>query len=123
MTGSTEQSCGYAEICAALSARFGTRFEVQNAGGNCLTLVATLEGGIELLITDCENTLSPVAWHRDGRAAGFYVGVSHAIQNAEAAHLPDEFAYAYAESAEPTAEVIGDLICAALKNAANQPSG
>ena len=34
------------------------------------------------------------------------------------AELPEQFAYAYGESAEPTAEAIGDLICEALKNAA-----
>jgi hypothetical protein len=33
------------------------------------------------------------------------------------ADLPDQFATAYSETAEPTAEAIGDLICAALKNA------
>jgi hypothetical protein len=32
--------------------------------------------------------------------------------------LPDQFACAYSESAEPTAEAIGDLICEALESAA-----
>jgi hypothetical protein len=50
---------GFAEVCAALSDRFGTRFKLENTGGNCVTLVAKLESGIELLITDCENTLVP----------------------------------------------------------------
>jgi hypothetical protein len=80
-----------------------------------MTMVARLEGGIELLITDCEDTLSPVGWHRDGRAKGFYVGVYRPTLDAD---LPDQFASAYSETAEPTAEAIGDLICAALKNAA-----
>ena len=59
MTAYNEQDFGFAEICAALSDRFGTRFELENTGGNCVTLVAKLEGGIEVLITDCEETLSP----------------------------------------------------------------
>jgi hypothetical protein len=43
---------------------------VQNTGGSCITMVARLEAGIELLITDCEDTLSPVRmaprWPRQG---------------------------------------------------------
>jgi hypothetical protein len=62
-------SC-YTAICTALGDRFGTRFWVENTGGNCMSMAARLEGGIELLITDCENTLSPVARPRDGRAKG-----------------------------------------------------
>ena len=83
-------------------------------------MVARLEGGIELLITDCEDSLSPVAWHLDGRARGFYVGVYRPTLDADGtyADVPDQFASPYSETAKPTAEAIGDLICAALKNAA-----
>ena len=83
-----------------------------NTGGNCVTLVAKLEGGIEVLITDCEETLSPAAWHLDGRAAGFYVGVHRAELDTDSVYvdLPDQFAYAYSETAPPTAEAIGDLV-------------
>ena len=77
MTGYTEEDLGFAEICAVLSERFGTRFALQNAGGNCVTLMAHLEGGIKVLITDCVGTLSPIQWHLDGHAAGFFVGVYH----------------------------------------------
>ena len=110
-----QASC-YTVICTALGDRFGTRFWVQNTGGNCLTMVARLEGGIELLITDCADTLSPVGWHLDGRASGFYVGVYRPTVDADGtdADLPDQFAYAYIETAEPTAEAIGDLVCEAL---------
>ena len=69
MTGYTEEDLGFAEICAVLSERFGTRFALQNAGGNCVTLMAHLEGGIKVLITDCVGTLSPIQWHLDGHAA------------------------------------------------------
>ncbi|MFZ3292771.1 MAG: hypothetical protein WA622_09710 [Mycobacterium sp.] len=59
MAGNNEHLLGFAEVCAALSDRFGTSFELQNTGGNCVTLMARLECGIEVLITDCEETLSP----------------------------------------------------------------
>ena len=117
-----QASC-YTDICTALGDRFGTRFSVQNTGGSCMTMAARLEGGLELLITDCEDTLSPVGWHVDGRARGFFVGVYRSIVDADGtyADLPDQFASAYSETAEPTAEAIGDLICEALKNAAFEP--
>jgi hypothetical protein len=114
-----QASC-YTAICSALGDRFGTRFWVRNIGGSCMTMVARLEGGVELLITDCADTLSPVGWHRDGRAKGFYVGVYRASVDADGADVDwtNQFASAYSETAEPTAEAIGDLICSALKNAA-----
>ena len=43
--------------------------------------------GIELLITHCEDTRSPVGWHLDGRAKGFYVGVYRATLDADSAHV------------------------------------
>lgn len=124
MTSTLEQAFGFAEVCAALSDRFGARFKLENTGGNCVTLTAKLEGGIELLITDCEDTLSPVEWHLDGRAAGFYVGVYRAELDADGAYvdLPDHFACAYSESAAPTAGAIGDLVHKALENAKIQPA-
>jgi hypothetical protein len=122
MTGNNEHLLGFAEVCAALSDRFGTSFELQNTGGNCVTLMAKLECGIELLITDCVGTLSPVKWHLDGRAAGFFVGVYRAELDADGAYiaLPDQFAYAYSETAPPTAEAIGDLVQEALEDARTQ---
>jgi hypothetical protein len=119
MAGNNEHLLGFAEVCAALSGRFGTSFELLNTGGNCVTLMARLECGIELLITDCVGTLSPVKWHFDGRAAGFFVDVYRAELDADGAYiaLPDQFAYAYSETAPPTAEAIGDLVQEALENA------
>ena len=80
-------------------------------------------GGIKLLITDCEDTLSPVQWHLDGRAAGFYVGVYRAELDADGVYVdfPNQFAWAYSETAPPTAEAIGDLVQEALENATHQP--
>jgi hypothetical protein len=34
---------GYSEICAARADRFGTRFQLENTGGTCMTMVARLE--------------------------------------------------------------------------------
>ncbi len=112
MTGYSEEDFGFAEICAVLSERFGTRFKLHNTGGNCVTLVAQLEGGIQVLITDCVGTLSPFQWHLDGRAAGFFIGVYRAGLDTGGEHidLPDRFAYTYSETAPPTAEAIGDLV-------------
>ena len=81
--------------------------------------MAHLEGGIELLIADCVSTLSPIQWHLDGRAVGFFVGVHRTGLDTGGEHvdLPDRFAYACSESAPPTAEAIGDLVQEALENA------
>ena len=100
-------SC-YTAICAALGNRFGTSFWVQNTGGSCLTMVARLEGGIALMITDCEDTLSPVAWHRAGRANGFYVGVYRTTLNADGADIDwtNQFASARSEVSEPIADLV-----------------
>jgi hypothetical protein len=122
MAGNNEHLLGFAEVCAALSDRFGTSFELPNTGGNCVTLMAKLECGIKVLITDCVGTLSPIQWHLDGRASGFFVGVYRTELGADVGHidLPDRFAYAYSETAPPTAEAIGDLVQEALENATIQ---
>ena len=122
MAGNNEHLPGFAEVCAALSGRFGTSFELQNTGGNCVTLMARLECGIELLITDCVGTLSPFRWHLDGRAAGFFVGVYRAELDTDSVYvdLPDQFAYACSETASPTAEAIGGLVQEALEDARTQ---
>jgi hypothetical protein len=122
MTGDDGKDWGFAEISAILFKRFGARFALQNAGGNCVTLVAHLEGGIKVLITDCVGTLSPIQWHFDGRAAGFFVGVYRCELGTDGEHvdLPDRFAYACNETAPPTAEAIGDLVQEALEDARTQ---
>jgi hypothetical protein len=117
-----DEDFGFAEICAVLSERFGTQFELQHTGGNCVTIVAQLEGGIQVLITDCVSTLSPIQWHLDGRAAGFFIGVYRSEVGTDGEHvdLPDRFAYACSETAPPTAEAIGDLVQEALEDARYQ---
>jgi hypothetical protein len=117
-----DEDFGFAEICAVLFKRFGARFALQNAGGDCVTLMAQLEGGIQIMITDCASTLSPIQWHLDGRAAGFFVGVYRRELSTDGEHvdLPDRFAYACSEAAPPTAEAIGDLVQEALEDARYQ---
>jgi Enoyl-CoA hydratase/isomerase len=74
-------------------------------------------GGV--LITDCVSTLSPIQWHLDGRAAGFFIGVYRSALGIDGEHvdLPDRFAYACRETAPPTAVAIGGLVQEALENA------
>jgi hypothetical protein len=119
MIGDDEEDFGFAKICAVLSESFGTRFALQNTGRDCVTIVAQLEGGIKVLITDCVGTLSPIQWHLEARAAGFFVGIYHRELGTDGEHieLPDRFAYACSETAPPTAEAIGDLVQEALENA------
>jgi hypothetical protein len=115
ITRSDDQSFGYTEICRALSKRFGTRFELETTG-TCATLVADLEGGVRVVITDCVGPLSPVEGHLDGRAAGFFVGLHHAELGTEGgAEVDVVLAYAYSEMAPPTAAAIGDLVQEALE--------
>jgi hypothetical protein len=42
-SGPIEWASGYSEICAARADRFGTRFQLENTGGTCMTMVARLE--------------------------------------------------------------------------------
>jgi hypothetical protein len=67
---------GYGPVCAVLSQRFGATFEFTTTGGNCTALVATLEGGYRVLITDGGDmigSLTPLS-QRDG-SEGFVIGV------------------------------------------------
>jgi hypothetical protein len=67
---------GYGPVCAVLSQRFGATFEFTTTGGNCTALVATLEGGYRVLITDggdMVGSLTPLS-QRDG-SDGFAIGV------------------------------------------------
>lgn len=83
-----------------------------------MTIIANLEGGVQVVITDCEAALSPIQLHRDGRAAGFYVGLHRPQPNAEGGgEVEVELAYAYREIAAPNAAVIGALVQEALERA------
>ncbi|MFA1706051.1 hypothetical protein ACDT10_24480 [Mycobacterium intracellulare] len=113
ITRSDDEDFGYADICAELAERFGTSVRVEVIG-RCMTIIANLEGGLQVVITDCEATLSPIERHREGRAAGFYVGLHRASPSAEG---DVELAYAYSEIAPPTAAAIGDLMQEALERA------
>jgi predicted SpoU family rRNA methylase len=104
---------GYTEICARLSARFGTEFRLERTG-ECTTMVAKFEGGIEVMITDCGESLSRVEAHLDGRAAGYYVGVHRAVSHGVDADDVEQLGYACDVAAPPSAEAIGELVNQAL---------
>jgi hypothetical protein len=123
MTSPSAAALGFADVCAALSAHFGTRFELQNPGGNCVTLVAKLESGFEVLITDCEDMLSPMRSHLDGSAFGFYVGVYRVDADGDYIDSPGRYGCAYSETAPPTARAIADLVEAAIQHMRSQPRG
>ena len=120
--GAPGMASDYAGICAELSDLFAARFWLSTAGGQCAALTARFEGGITVLITDFEDALSPLAWHRDGRARGFFVGVYRAVAEPDGMYVefPDHFAYACSAAAPPTAEAIADLICQSLDLAAGR---
>jgi hypothetical protein len=115
VTARDDRDLGYTEICAGLSARFGTRFGLEITG-ECTTLVAKFEGGIEVMITDCGVSLSPVSWHLDRRAAGYYVGVHTAASNLHGLDVDrsEQLGYACDVEAPPTVEAIGELVHQAL---------
>jgi hypothetical protein len=117
LTHSEERDFGFDEICAALSDRFGTRFEVRHDGDDCVAIAARLEGGFEVLITDCENTLSPLHWHLEGRAAGFFVGVHRVDPDGMYTDAPGEFGCAFSETALPTADTLARSVLEALSSA------
>ena len=111
VTARDDSDLGYTEICAGLSARFGTLFGLKITC-ECTTLVAMFEGGIKATITDCGVTLTSVDWHLDGRAAGYYVGIHTAAMNLDSMDV-DEFeqvGYACDPEAPPTVEAIGELV-------------
>ena len=115
MTIGDDRDLGYTDICAGLSARFGTCFGLETVG-ECTTMVAKFDGGTQVMITDCGVALSPVEAHLDGRAAGFYVGVHTAAWNLDGVDedVLEQIGYACDPEAVPTVEAIGDLIHQAL---------
>lgn len=69
---------GYRDLIAALTAEFGTPFRVYHTGGGCMALEATVENGY-LLVTDAEDTLSPmderIEAQNQGVRFGYAVGI------------------------------------------------
>ena len=110
-----DRDLGYTDICAGLSSRFGTCFGLETVG-ECTTMVAKFEGGIEVMITDCGVTLSSVEAHLDGRAAGFYIGIHTAASNGDGVDedMLEQVGYACDPEALPTVEAIGELVHQAL---------
>lgn len=121
---SLESAYGFKAICAELSERFGTAFELWNSGGGCMLLVADVEGG-EIRVSDWEDTLSPVEWHLDGRAGGFAASFNAVELEEDGAYTdwPNEIASAWNEHAKPNADDIGAIICAVMDAAAKQRAG
>ena len=115
MAVSDDHDLGYTEICAGLSARFGTGFRLESIG-ECTTMVAKFEGGIGVRITDCGESLTPVARHLDGRAPGYYVGIHAAATNLDGVDedMLEQVGYACDPEALPTVEAIGELVYQAL---------
>lgn len=77
---------GYTPIIEAVSQGLGAQVQLWNTGGGCMALGATLEGKVELLITDAEDTLSSWAerqeWLVDrGCKLGYMVGVYYDVDN------------------------------------------
>lgn len=71
---------GYREIIAALTKEFGTPFCVYHTGGGCMALQATVENGY-LLITDAEDTLSPMDERIEAQASDVRFGYAVGIYN------------------------------------------
>ena len=115
MVARDEHDLGYTEICAGLSARDGTSFGLETVG-ECITMVAKLEGGIEVRITDCGESLTPVARHLDARAPGFYVGIHTAATDLDGVDedMLEQVGYACDPEALPTIEAVGELVHQAL---------
>jgi predicted SpoU family rRNA methylase len=112
---SDDHDLGYTDICTGLSARFGTRFRVQRVG-ECVTMVAKFEGGAEVMITDCGESLSSVDAHLAGSAAGFYVGIHTAAIDLDGVdeNALEQIGYACDPEAPPDVEAIGELVHQAL---------
>jgi hypothetical protein len=106
---------GYTDISAGLSSRFGTHFRVERVG-ECVTMVAKLEGGIDVMIADCGESLSSVDAHLAGSATGFYVGIHTAAIDLDGVDedMLEQVGYACDPEARPTVEAIGELVHQAL---------
>jgi hypothetical protein len=115
VTTCDDRDLGYTDICAGLSARFGTCFGLETVG-ECTTMVARFEGGIGVRITDCGESLTPVARHLDGRAPGFYAGIHTAATDLDGVEedMLEQVGYACDPEAPATVEAIGELIHQAL---------
>lgn len=79
---------GYTPLVQDLSNEFGAPFAVQTTGGGCMAIMATLEG-YGLIITDAEDTLSPMQEREtaraDGHPRGYAVGV-YPLESCDGTH-------------------------------------
>ena len=77
---------GYEPVVNAVEAELGVSVDLWNTGGNCMAFGAELEGGVEILITDAADILSPWQWRVDAKARGeqpfgYMVGVYANTEN------------------------------------------
>ena len=106
---------GYRDLIAALTAEFGTAFRVYNTGGGCMALEATVENGY-LLVTDAEDTLSPMSERIEAQASGVCYGYAVGIYR-----TTDDSDENVAYVSEPNAVTSADVI--ALTHAAFKAAG
>ena len=105
---------GYRGLIAALTTEFGTPFCVYHTGGGCMALEATVENGY-LLITDAEDTLSPMSERIEAQAAGVCYGYAVGIYRTSGGG-DENIAYVNDPNAVTSADVIA-LTHRALKEA------
>jgi hypothetical protein len=91
---------GYREIIDALTTEFGTPFCVYHTGGGCMALEATVENGY-LLVTDAEDTLSPMNERIEAQNQGVCFGYAVGIYD----HDGDTVAYVSDSNVVTTADL------------------
>lgn len=67
---------GYRPITDMLTLHFGTAFEMWHTGGGCMAIQATLDGGMEVMVTDYIDTLSSPQKRLDAEMEGLSLGYS-----------------------------------------------
>lgn len=105
---------GYRGLIAALTGEFGTPFCVYHTGGGCMALEATVENGY-LLITDAEDTLSPMSERIEAQASGVCYGYAVGVYRTSGGD-DENIAYVTDPNAVTSADVIA-LTHRALKEA------
>lgn len=71
-----EWNGGYQWLCNWLTDYYKTEFSVGHTGGGCMAIDAVFEGGLQVMITDAEDTLSSMPRRREKSEAGIDLGYS-----------------------------------------------
>lgn len=105
---------GYDPIRQAVQEAIGAPLSLWTTGGGCMALIAELEGGAEIVVTDSEDTLS--SW--DARAAakvqGTTYGYAVGVYAGEDGHCGEAVVYVSGPRAE-TPEGVVALVRHALE--------